>query len=416
MARPGYDSVVLITGFPSFAARKMLEHILEAEPRTLVYAVVLAAFAEQARAVVDALDERQAAGAGEQEQAAGAGEQGQAAGAGEGERRATPPLRARERVVLIEGDAAAMDLGLSGAEFRQLAREVDRIHHLAHASYLGVEPEIARALNVIGTAEVIELGRACASLECLVHYSTALVAGDRRGVVYEDELECGQGFRSVVEETRMQAEVVARRAMRDVPIAVVRPTTVIGDSGTGEIDRMDGLYLLVLLIIAAPAEIAIPLPGRGDAPLNVVPVDFVVRAAHAIGLNPRAPGRTFHLADPRPLPARRVFDLVARVSGRRAARGHIPSNLARALLRTPGIERFVRSPRAFVEQLTTPVRYDTRNADQALEGTGIACPPFDGYVDALVAAVQDRLRERRERRAATEAEAEAEAEAKDSLS
>ncbi|KYF75150.1 oxidoreductase, partial [Sorangium cellulosum] len=356
MPRPGYDSVVLITGFPSFIARKMLHHILASEPRTLVYAVVLAKSSLQASAERDAL-----------------------------------PGADRERLVLLEGDVAAMDLGLSGVEFRQLARELDRIHHLAYVSHAGAERSAAHALNVVGTAEVLELARACGSLQCLVHQSTAFVAGDRTGTVYEDDLEAGQAFRNPVEETRMRAEVLVRRAMRHVPVAVVRPTTVVGDSTTGEIDRLDGLYLLVLLIMAAPADIAIPMPGRGDVPLNIVPIDFVVRATHAIGLHRLAPRRTFHVADPHPLSARRVFDLVARASGRRAARGHIPSNLAKALLRTPGLERFVRSPRAFVEQLMTPVRYDARNADLVLDGAGIACPPFESYVDVLVGAVQDRV-------------------------
>ena len=204
----------------------------------------------------------------------------------------------------------------------------------------------------------------------------------------------------------MRAEVVARRAMRDVPIAVVRPTTIVGDSGTGETGRFDGPYLLVLVILAAPAELAIPLPAKGDTPLNILPIDFAVRAAHAIGRHPSAPGRTFHLADPYPLSARRVFELVARAGGRRTARGYIPANLAKALFRTPGIERFVRSPRAFVEQLASAVRYDTRNADHVLAGTGIACPPFDTYVDQLVAVVQERVRSRREQREETESEVE----------
>ncbi|MGK3966475.1 SDR family oxidoreductase [Sorangium sp. So ce118] len=380
MPRPGYDSVVLITGFPSFIARKMLHHILASEPRTLVYAVVLAKSSLQASAERDAL-----------------------------------PAADRDRLVLLEGDVAAMDLGLSGVEFRQLARELDRIHHLAYVSHAGAERSAAHALNVVGTAEVLELARACGSLQCLVHQSTAFVAGDRTGTVYEDDLEVGQAFRNPVEETRMRAEVLVRRAMRHVPVAVVRPTTVVGDSTTGEIDRLDGLYLLVLLIMAAPADIAIPMPGRGDVPLNIVPIDFVVRATHAIGLHRLAPRRTFHVADPHPLSARRVFDLVARASGRRAARGHIPSNLAKALLRTPGLERFVRSPRAFVEQLMTPVRYDARNADLVLGGAGMACPPFESYVDVLVGAVQDRVRERRERQE-LEASADAELDVEDPLS
>jgi thioester reductase-like protein len=371
MPRPGYDDVVLVTGFPSLYARKLVEQVLTSEPRALVYLVVLSRFEEEARAEIEAM-----------------------------------PPDAKARVVLLEGDAAALDLGLSGAEFRQVTREVDRIHHLAHASYVGVDRHTAEALNVAGAAEIVELARASASLRCLVFHSSALVSGDRTGVVYEEDLDAGQGFRNVIEETRMRGERIARRAMRDVPIAVVRPTTLVGDSGTGEVDRFDGLYLLVLLIVATPADIAIPIPGKGEAPLNIVPIDFVVRAAHAIGKSPAAPGRTFHLADPHPLSARRVFELVARAGGRKTARGYIPARVAKALLRTPGIERLVRSPRAFVDQLTTPVRYDTRNADQVLAGTGIECPPFEQYVDQIVTVVEQRVKTRRERRDAMEQEVE----------
>ena len=83
----------------------------------------------------------------------------------------------------------------------------------------------------------------------------------------------------------------------------------------------------------------------------------------------------------------------------RASRGYVPSDLAKTLLRTPGIERFVKSPRAFIEQLILPVRYDARNTAAVLEGSGIECPPFESYVEDLVAAVKDFLRSRRERRA-----------------
>jgi nucleoside-diphosphate-sugar epimerase len=363
MPRPGSDAVLLVTGFPALDARRMVQHILAEEPRALVYAVVPADRAERARA----------------------------------EREALPPADA-ERLVLLEGDPEAMDLGLSGAEFRQLARELDRIHHLSHLSAGGVDRKRAHAANVVAAAEVIELARASRQLSCLVFHSTAHVSGDRTGVVYEEDLASGQGFRAEVDETRMAAEALVRKAMRDVPIAVVRPTTVVGDFDPHDDDRLDGLYLLALLIVATPAEIAIPFPGKGDTALNIVPLDFVVQAAHAIGRSPSAPGRTFHLADPAPLSAQRVAEVIAHASGKRAPRSHIPSNLAKALLRTPGIERFVRSPRAFVEQLTMPVRYDTRNADAVLRVTGIECPPFETYAAELVSAVQEHLKLRQKRR------------------
>jgi thioester reductase-like protein len=367
MPRPGYSEVALLTGFPSFLARRIARQILAAEPNTLLYAVVRAKVGREAEEAMLEL-----------------------------------PRADRDRLVIIEGDAAAMDLGLSGREFRTLASEIDRIHHAAHVTYLGVDRRAAEQVNVRGTEEVLELARACPALKCLVHYSTTQVAGDRTGLVREEDLELGQSFRTVVAETRARAEKIVRRHMQDLPIAVVRPTTIIGDSESGEVDRFDGPYLLILLIVTSPAEIAVPLPGRGDAPLHLVPIDYVVRAAHAIGRSPAAPGRTFHLVDPHPLTAKRVFELVARAGGRPSPRGFIPTNLTKALLRTPGLERFAKSPRAFVEQLATPVQFDARNTEEILAATGISCPPFESYVDHIVAYVRDRVREKRERRTTNE--------------
>lgn len=367
MPRAGFDEVVLLTGFPSFGARKMCEEILRT-PKTLVYAVVHEKLAEDAMLALDGL-----------------------------------PLESRQRVVLLDGDAASMDLGLSGREFRAVTREVDRIHHAAEVSYLGAERDAAELTNVGGTREILEVAEACPELKCLVFHSTAAVSGDRTGLVREDELDKGQGFRNVVEETKAKAERILRRRMArapQIPMCVVRPGIMVGDSRSGEVDRFDGPYLLILLLVTSPPDFALPLPGRGDSPLNLVPVDYVTRAARAIGLDRRAPGRTFHLVDPSPLTARRVFELVARAGGRRMPRGFIPANLTKALLRTPGLDRFAKSPRAFLDALGTPVTYSTANTDEILSDRNIQCPPFESYVDRLVEYVQVRLREKRAKRIA----------------
>jgi thioester reductase-like protein len=188
--------------------------------------------------------------------------------------------------------------------------------------------------------------------------------------------------------------------MGKMPICVVRPAMIVGDSRTGEVDRFDGPYLLILLIVTSPADLAFPLPGRGDALLHVVPIDYVVRAAKALGRDPRAPGKTFHLVDPAPLTVRRCFELVAQAGGRKLPRGFIPANLTKALLRTPGLERIAKSPRAFIDTLATPVEYASVNTASLLGDAGIACPPFESYVERLVEYVQVRLREKRARREA----------------
>jgi thioester reductase-like protein len=367
VSRPNYDEVVLLTGLPAFGARTTCEEIVRTSPKTLVYALVKSKFEGEVRELLDAL-----------------------------------PIDQRSRVQIVEGDSGAMDLGLSGVEFKQLASEVDRIHHAAGVSYFGVDRATAEHVNVHGAHEILEFAAACSSLKCLVHHSTALVSGDRTGLVTEEELKEGQRFRNVVEETKARAEKLMRAAMPKIPIAVMRPSMVVGDSQTGEIDRFDGPYMIILLIVTSPAEIALPLPGRGDVPLNLVPADHVARAARAIGLDPRSPGRTFHVVDPAPLTARRVFELVALAGGRRMPRGFIPANLTKALLRTPGLERFAKSPRAFLDALATPVTWASPNADEILARANLRCPPLEGYVDKLVEYVRNRLRERKEKRAAAE--------------
>ncbi len=355
------SKVALVTGFPtSFLATRVVQKLLAEEPSLSLRLVV------QDHAMERAL-----------------GQLGQLA----------PSERARVRI--LEGDAAAMDLGLSGREIVELAKEVDFIHHCAAITYLGVEHEVARHLNVDGTREVIELAQEADHLERLVHWSTALVSGARRGYVLEDELDASSGFRNPIEKTRFEAEVLVRRASAQQPTTILRPSIVVGDSVTGEIDRLEGPYLLVLLMLSAPMDLRMPLPGRGDIPLNVVPIDFVVDAGYAIAKDRRSLGKTFHLVDPEPVTARRVFELIARVAGRPVPRGFLPTNLATALLRTPGLERFAHVPRAFLEQLATEVVYDDRNAREILDETDLRCPRFDRYVEVMVEYVRRQQSARR---------------------
>jgi len=362
------DDVVVLTGLPSLLARAVCFEIVRSDPQARVEAVVRTKFVEDARAILDEL-----------------------------------PAAQRERVHVIEGDAAAIDLGLSGAERKALAREATLIHHCAQVTYLGVDRKTAEHVNVDGAREAVELAASCEKLRCLVFHSTAHVSGDRRGRVLEDELKAGQSFRNVVEETKARGEKIVRAAMDRLPIAVMRPATIVGDSKTGDVDRFDGPYLLILLVVTSPPELALPLPGRGDESLDLVPIDWVARASVALGHDPRARGRTFHLVDPNPLSARRVFELVARAGGRRGPRGSIPANLAKALLRAPGLDRIAKSPRAFLETLTTPVTYDARNADELLPSLGVPpCPPLESYIDKLVEYVQERVRQRRARDADVE--------------
>ena len=304
-------------------------------------------------------------------------------------------LQAGERAQILVGDAAALDLGLAGKEVCALADEVELIHHCAAATYLGVDKKTAERINVGATREVLELAELAKGLRRLVFWSTALVSGARRGTVLEDELEPGGPFRNAVERTRMRAERMVREARSTIPTTILRPSIVVGDSVTGEIDRFDGPYLLVLLMMSAPSDLRVPMAGRGSVPLNLVPVDYVVAAGLHIADRAESVGGTYHLVDPAPPTVRGVFERIAGILGKATPRGHVPTRLATTLMRTPGLERYAHVPRTFLEQLATEVVYDDRHARELLEGSGIQCPPFEAYAETLVGYVDAQQSQRR---------------------
>ncbi|MBS1123691.1 MAG: oxidoreductase, short-chain dehydrogenase/reductase family, partial [Deltaproteobacteria bacterium] len=298
-------------------------------------------------------------------------------------------LPGRERAEVLVGDVCDMDLGLSSVEYRALSKELTWIHHLAGIYFMGIDETTARRVNVSGTRTVLDLARDAARLQRVVHWSTAMVSGDRKGTFYEEDLEAGQKFHNGYERTKYEAEKLVRAAMRRLPITVLRPGIIVGDSKTGEIDKLDGPYYLMVLIATNASGLRLPLLGRGDAPLHLVPIDYVIDAAWHIGRAETAAGKTFHIVDPSPLTARQVFDGVAEHANTEKPRGHIPRPLARAVLRTPGLARLGRGPLAFVDILDHPVHYDQTNTAQALAGTSLRCPSLTDYLPVLVRYVVD---------------------------
>ena len=141
-----------MTGFPAFTAKRMIGKLLAAEPETKLYVLARDKFAPEADQLLDTL------------------------GAG-------------DRAEVLVGDVCDMDLGLSSAEYRALSKELSWIHHLAGIYFMGVDDDTARRVNVGGTRTILELARDAARLERVVHWSTAMVAGDRRAPCYEGDLD-----------------------------------------------------------------------------------------------------------------------------------------------------------------------------------------------------------------------------------
>lgn len=340
---------VLVTGFPGFIGRRLVQQMLATEPGTAVTALVEEHQLRRAEDFWAALPADHAA-----------------------------------RLSLVTGDVVAMDLGLSGAEFQRLTREVTHVFHLAALHRLSADAALAERVNVGGTRAVLEFCRECAALQRLVHFSSCYVSGDRIGVITEEELDAGQSFRNHYEATKYKAEVLCRDAMGELPIMVLRPSVVVGDSQTGEMEHFDGIYRVGLLVVTSPLRVPLPMPGDGVAPLNMVPVDYVVNAALALSRDGRAVGRTFHVVDPNPPSSRAVYELIAARVGRRVPHLRISTAWTRWLMRLPGMDSLVPQGVQALNYLNHLAIYNSPNTLQLLHGTGIMCPRFEQYADKLV--------------------------------
>jgi thioester reductase-like protein len=351
------DPHCLLTGFPKLLARRLALALL-ARPQGRVTLLSRAQDEAEASAFAGALPEAQ-----------------------------------RARFEVLIGDVADLHLGLATAEYRALSQSATDLIHAAELSQLSAPARELERVNVEGTRNLLELGSDCRKLRRLTHVSTVFVAGDREGVVAEDELAVGQGFRNDYERSRFEAELLVRRAMGDLPCTVLRPSIGVGDSKTGEIDRVEGPCSIAILLGPSPASV--PLPGNGRAPLNVVPIDFIAAAGVAIHHDPRAVGRTFHLVDPNPSSSRRIWELVAQREGRKLPRQTLGYRLADALFKLPGLEWLTREERSAIAYVNHLAFFSSRNTLELLDGTGIACPHIETYLELLIDHAKAESRRRK---------------------
>lgn len=348
--------VALITGFPRLVARGLVIRALNVGHAHRVYLLVSPAHAEGADALLAEL-----------------------------------PADRRDRVELLIGDAGDIDLGLSGDEVRRLRGEVTRVFHAGHAT----GPDRSPTADALRLEEVLTLAAEFVHLRRIAVFSTAFVSGDRSGVIDEEDLDAGQRLRTPFERRMFALEELARAWMPRLPITVLRPSAMIGHSRTGEAGGLtEGPHYLMSLMVRLPAEMPVLLPGTGVVPFNIVPVDYVVRAAWALATHPAATRRTFHLTDPNPISARKAFDLLATRSNRHAPfAGRLATGALSPLVR--GLRRLRPAPVALFEDLTTHVTYRCDNTLALLADTDVVCPPFESYAETLVAWLAAFERDRR---------------------
>ena len=300
----------------------------------------------------------------------------------------------RKRIVPVTGDLSKPKLGLTAAQIRKLAGDVQHFFHLAAIYDLSADAASQQVANIDGTRHALELA-AAVKAGCFHHTSSIAAAGLYPGVFREDMFEEAEGLKDPYLRTKHESEGIVRKEAK-VPFRIYRPSFVIGHSKTGEMDKIDGPYYLFTLIKKMRQALPqwVPTLGIEGGRINAVPVDFVADAmdhiAHKRGLD----GQTFHLVDPQPMRfgelmntfcrAAHAPEMTMRLDARMLA--VVPSGIRGAVLNLPPVKRFsnmvlrdLKLPPQTLSFITYPTRFDTRNAERALKGSKIAVPDLESY-------------------------------------
>ena len=302
-------------------------------------------------------------------------------------------------VGVIRGDViAGAALGMTPSERSALCEAVTHIVHGAANTTFNHPLGDARASNVEGTRAMLDFALDCPKLQRVMCFSTMYVAGRLTGCFRENDVGGLAGFVNTYEQSKAEMEVLVRERMAQLPIALVRLSTIIGDSRTGEVTGFNAVHHALRLLYQGLAPM---VPGQESALVDLIPVDYATAASHYLFASAFEAGATYHVC----AGANASATLGALLDATMAAfERYRPAWRKRSIVR-PAIvdldtyELFVRSVeeagntvllqatravQAFAYQLGFPKVFDAQHTEGLLRPAGIEVPAVLSYYENVV--------------------------------
>jgi len=292
-----------------------------------------------------------------------------------------------KRIDLVLGDVTWKHFGMDDRAYSRLAYNVVRVIHAAATVSFNLPLDMARNINVAGTENLLDFAahaHRAGTLQRVDYVGTAYVAGKRSGPIRESELNEGQDFNNTYERTKCEAEELVRQRWGDIPVAVHRPSIIVGESTTGRTSSFNVMYFPLKIYTRG---IWRWVPGSPDTPVDIVPVDFVCDAVEAIARKPDSVGRSYHLsASDKATTLGRAAGMAASYFGAKPVRFIQPTLYMNTVHPMVGLLTFGRlhdmllnKGALYLPYFMNKLRFDNSNAKAILDGHGLEAPPVEDY-------------------------------------
>src|SRR3954454_24265440 len=303
-----------------------------------------------------------------------------------------------DRIKPVTGDLTEPQLGVSEDWIAANKGSIDHFFHLAAVYDMTADEQSNERMNVQGTRNAVDLANALEA-GVLHHTSSVAAAGLYKGLFREDMFDEGQTLPSAYHRTKFESEKIAREAST-VPFRIYRPAVVVGHSQTGEMDKIDGPYYFFKAIQKLRHWLPewVPLIGPEMGFTNIVPVDFVAEAMDHIAHQPDLDGQAFHLFAPKSQRSGEVLNTFARAAHApqlslrvdKRILDALPKGTISMLMKMPPLKDVRRTlladfgvPEEVLDHVGFTAKFDTRDTERALKGSGIEVPPLDSYAEKL---------------------------------
>lgn len=291
------------------------------------------------------------------------------------------------KITHIESELSLPFMGIKGNERKKLKKTTHFIH-IGAIYDLTVDRETAYKVNVRGTEEALKVAEDCENLKSFTYISTVAICGDYKGIFTEDMLDEGQKFEDWYGWSKFKAEKRVREHSSSLPIKIIRPGAVIGESRTGKMDKIDGVYYAILLLSLGVHFVS---PTRKDKPLPIIPVDFLSEFIYRVTLHPEMTGKTFFAIEPSSPTLDEFINIVCKELKTFHPVIKFDIKKLEQLLTIPPIKsilstagKLVNLPQEGINYLLSDTIYNTKNFYEALIHLKMSPSSFKNYAKNIV--------------------------------